>query len=105
MMQTVEHPAVEDNYVEDEMLNKAIALVRERGRASASLLQRRLHIGHPRAARLIEVLADMEVIGPPVGGGRAREVLIADEEESENENDENNRQRKDVAYTPSSPLS
>jgi hypothetical protein len=47
----------------------------------------------------------MEVIGPPVGGGRAREVLIADEEESENENDENNRQRKDVAYTPSSPLS
>ncbi len=105
MMQTVEHPAVENDYVEDEMLNKAIELVRERGRASASLLQRRLHIGHPRAARLIEVLADMEVIGPPAGGGRAREVLIDDEEEEEEEEaQDENHKRKDVAYTPSSPV-
>ena len=42
---------------------------------SASLLQRKFRIGYPRAARLIEVLSEEGVIGPP-RGSKPREVLI-----------------------------
>ncbi len=60
----------------DGLLEQAIAVVRETQRASASLLQRRLRIGYPRAARLIDELEEMGVIGPAQGGGRERAVLI-----------------------------
>jgi S-DNA-T family DNA segregation ATPase FtsK/SpoIIIE len=69
------------DYVDEDMLQRAISLVKKRGSASASLLQRRLHVGYPRAARLMEVMTEMEIIGPPVGGGRRRDVLIEDEDE------------------------
>jgi S-DNA-T family DNA segregation ATPase FtsK/SpoIIIE len=71
-------PEDADDYVDEEMLQKAIALVRRTGSASASLLQRRLRIGHPRAARLIQVMEDMGIIGPPEVAGRTREVIIGD---------------------------
>ena len=45
-------------------------------RASASLLQRRLKLGDPRAARLLDQLEEMGVVGPSQGGGRERDVLI-----------------------------
>jgi S-DNA-T family DNA segregation ATPase FtsK/SpoIIIE len=70
----------EADYVDEEMLQRAISLVKKRGSASSSLLQRRLHIGYPRAARLMEVMAEMDVIGPPVSGGRRRDVLLDEEE-------------------------
>ena len=70
-------------YVDEDMLQRAIAVVRERGTASASLLQRRLQVGYPRAARLMEVMAEMDIIGPPVSGGRRRDVLIGDDGEDE----------------------
>jgi S-DNA-T family DNA segregation ATPase FtsK/SpoIIIE len=60
----------------DDLVQKAIEIVRQTRRASASLLQRRLHIGYPRAARLIDELEELGVIGPAVGGGREREVLL-----------------------------
>ncbi len=72
---------IEDDYVEDDMLQQAIDLVKDEDSASASLLQRRLRIGHPRAARLMEVLEEMEIIGPPVEGGRTRVVIIGGDEE------------------------
>ncbi|MEJ5201285.1 MAG: DNA translocase FtsK, partial [Anaerolineales bacterium] len=59
----------------DELLQQAIALVRQTQRASASFLQRRLRIGYPRAARLIDELEALGVVGPAQGGGREREVL------------------------------
>ncbi|MEE8391064.1 MAG: DNA translocase FtsK 4TM domain-containing protein [Anaerolineae bacterium] len=62
----------------DELLEKAIAIVRGTGNASASLLQRRLRIGHPRAARLMRTLEEMGVIGPPEAAGRTRRVIIGD---------------------------
>ncbi len=65
----------------DEMIGRAIALLKKEGRASASLLQRRLHIGYPRAARLMDELEEMGVIGPPESGGRDREVIFDDPEE------------------------
>ena len=60
----------------DELIQQAVEVVRRTQRASASLLQRRLHVGYPRAARLIDELQEMGVIGPAQGGGREREVLI-----------------------------
>ena len=60
----------------DNLLEQAIAVVKESQRASASLLQRRLHIGYPRAARLIDELEQLGIVGPAMGGGREREVLV-----------------------------
>jgi S-DNA-T family DNA segregation ATPase FtsK/SpoIIIE len=67
---------------QDEMLEKAIEVVREQGRASVSLLQRRLRVGYARAARLIDEMEEQGIIGPDEGGGRARPVLVtqADDE-------------------------
>lgn len=67
----------------DDLIERAIAVVRESRRASASLLQRRLRIGYPRAARLIDELEELGIIGPALGGGREREVLAGPEEEDE----------------------
>ncbi|MDY7078000.1 MAG: DNA translocase FtsK 4TM domain-containing protein [Chloroflexota bacterium] len=64
----------------DELLQQAIAVVRSTGSASASLLQRRLRIGHPRAARLMKRMEEIGVIGPPEAAGRTRRVIIGDEE-------------------------
>lgn len=63
---------------EDEsLIDQAIEVIRQSQRASASLLQRRLRIGYPRAARLLDSLEEMGVVGPSLGGGRERDVLIA----------------------------
>jgi DNA segregation ATPase FtsK/SpoIIIE, S-DNA-T family len=70
----------------DDLVNKAITIVKETRRASASLLQRRLRIGYPRAARLIDELEDMGIVGPTSRGGREREVLI-DPDGAEDEGD------------------
>jgi len=61
---------------QDDMLEKAIEVVREQGKASVSLLQRRLRIGYARAARLIDEMEDQGIIGADEGGGRARPVLV-----------------------------
>lgn len=63
----------------DQLLEQAVELVRRTQRASASMLQRRLRVGYPRAARLIDELEELGVVGPSQGGGREREVLIEPE--------------------------
>ena len=68
---------------DDELLEEAIELVQETGSASASLLQRKLRIGHPRAARLMRIMEDQGVIGPPVQAGRTRRVIIGEGEEGD----------------------
>jgi S-DNA-T family DNA segregation ATPase FtsK/SpoIIIE len=68
----------------DSLVDQAVKIVRSSQRASASMLQRRLRIGYPRAARLIDELEEMGVIGPSQTGGREREVLIPREDEDEN---------------------
>lgn len=60
----------------DPMLEDAIELVVEAGEASASLIQRRLGVGYPRAARIMDLLEELGVVGESVAGGRARRVLI-----------------------------
>jgi S-DNA-T family DNA segregation ATPase FtsK/SpoIIIE len=61
---------------EDDLLPRAIEVVRSHNRASISLLQRRLRIGYARAARLIDIMEEQGVIGPDEGGGRSRQVLL-----------------------------
>lgn len=60
----------------DDIIERAIDVVKTEGEASASLLQRRLRIGYPRAARLMDELEELGVIGRAQAGGRTREVLI-----------------------------
>jgi S-DNA-T family DNA segregation ATPase FtsK/SpoIIIE len=67
----------------DNLVEKAIGVVRETQKASTSLIQRRLRIGYPRAARLMDELEEMGIVGPNQGGGREREVLIGPEEADE----------------------
>lgn len=71
----------------DDLLEQAIEVVRTAQHASASLLQRRLRIGYPRAARLIDELEEQGVVGPAVSGGREREVLISPDDEDADENE------------------
>lgn len=59
----------------DPVFNEAVDLIRRQGRASVSMLQRRMRIGYTRAARLIETMEDKGIVGPPVGGAQTREVL------------------------------
>jgi S-DNA-T family DNA segregation ATPase FtsK/SpoIIIE len=65
----------QDEPAGDDLLHKAIEIVRQQGAASASMLQRRMHIGYPRAARLIDELEERGVVGPAEAGGRSRVVL------------------------------
>jgi S-DNA-T family DNA segregation ATPase FtsK/SpoIIIE len=66
----------------DDLVKKAIQIVRGEQHASASMLQRRLRIGYPRAARLMDELEDLGVVGPPQSGGREREVLMGPDDAS-----------------------
>ncbi len=65
-----------DEDSDDSLVDQAIEVVRSSQRASASLLQRKLKIGYPRAARLLDQLEVMGIVGPSQGGGRERDVLV-----------------------------
>ena len=69
----------------DKLVNQAIEMVKSSGHASASMLQRRLRIGYPRAARLIDELEEMGIVGPSQGGGRERDVLINSDDDEEDD--------------------
>ncbi len=59
----------------DDLYETAVAAVREQGRGSVSLLQRKLRVGYTRAARLIDQMQAAGVLGPDLGGTRGREYL------------------------------
>ncbi|MEI7539383.1 MAG: DNA translocase FtsK 4TM domain-containing protein [Candidatus Saccharibacteria bacterium] len=65
-----------DSNNDDDLFKDAVRVVIDSGKASASLLQRRLRVGYARAARLIENMEDQGIIGP-ADGARPREVLIS----------------------------
>jgi S-DNA-T family DNA segregation ATPase FtsK/SpoIIIE len=69
-------PAVDElTGVDDPLLDRARELAAEHSRVSTSLLQRRLRVGYPRAARLMDMLEEEGVIGPAEGSG-SREVYL-----------------------------
>lgn len=61
---------------EDRLFDEAARLVVATGKASTSLLQRRLRIGYGRAARLLDIMEHEGIIGPP-DGSKARDILVA----------------------------
>lgn len=61
---------------QDEMLAQAAYTFVEAGQASTSLIQRKLRLGYGRAARIIDELEEMKIIGPP-NGSRPRKVLVS----------------------------
>jgi S-DNA-T family DNA segregation ATPase FtsK/SpoIIIE len=69
-----------DSGSDDDMYKDALRVVFDSGKASASLLQRRLRVGYARAARLIETMEDQGIIGP-ADGARPREVLVSNIDE------------------------
>jgi len=60
---------------EDVMFDQAVEIVLKTKRASASFLQRRLKIGYNRAARIIELMEEKGIIGPP-RGSKPRDIYI-----------------------------
>ena len=63
----------------DDLFNQAVQTVIENGSASVSVLQRRLGIGYPRAARLVDELEKKKIIGP-YEGSKPRKILITETE-------------------------
>lgn len=59
----------------DELFFEAVRVVQETGRASASLLQRQLKVGYARAARLLDIMEERNLIGP-ANGAKARKVFM-----------------------------
>ncbi len=61
---------------DDALLEQAIEIAQQYDRTSISFLQRKLGIGYPRAARLMDQLEEHGIVGPDEGGGKARVVLV-----------------------------
>jgi len=75
---------IDEEDEDDALIDEAIELIKSEGHASASYFQRQLRVGYPRAARLVDQLEEMGILGPSQGGGREREILIDhDSEESD----------------------
>lgn len=71
---------LDDAEEEDDMVPAAVDLIKQTGKASASLFQRHLKVGYARAARLLDILEEKGVVGP-AKGAKPREIFIELEEE------------------------
>jgi DNA segregation ATPase FtsK/SpoIIIE, S-DNA-T family len=60
----------------DDLLEEAIALAKKVDTISTSLIQRRLRVGYPRAARLMEALYELDLVEDPKEGGRTRRTFV-----------------------------
>jgi S-DNA-T family DNA segregation ATPase FtsK/SpoIIIE len=80
-----------DGEDDDPLLEDARAIVIDSEKASTSYLQRRLSIGYSRAAKIIDILEEQGVVGPP-NGSRPREVYVSpnDTDSEEDETDTTN---------------
>ena len=63
----------------DELLPQAVDVIFETGQASVSMLQRRLKLGYSRAARIVDQMEKMEIVGP-FEGSKPRAVLVTKEQ-------------------------
>lgn len=74
-----DNPEDHTDFFEDELMPQALEMVLETGQASASLLQRRFRIGYTRAARMVDTMEAMQIVGPS-NGTKPREVIMSPEE-------------------------
>lgn len=65
----------EDKSNDDPLFKEAVDIIRKEGRASVSMLQRRLRIGYTRASRIVDMMEDKKIVGPPEGATQMRQVL------------------------------
>ena len=68
-----------DQIVDDELFEDALRLVLDMGQASSSMLQRRFRIGYTRAARLVDTMEELGIVGQSVGS-KPREVILSRQE-------------------------
>src|SRR5262249_25235355 len=61
---------------DDDLFEACVRLVVTNGQASTSMLQRRFKIGYTRAARIVDLMYDRNIVGPP-DGARPREILMS----------------------------
>lgn len=73
-----------DDQYEDPLYNEIVDFVIKSGKTSASLLQRKYRLGYNRAARMIDMLEERGIVGPP-NGSKPREVLVKYEEDKNEE--------------------
>ena len=66
---------IEKEESQDNMYDEAVDFVRRQGRASISMLQRRLRIGYTRSARIIDQMEQDGIIGERTGNSQAREII------------------------------
>jgi S-DNA-T family DNA segregation ATPase FtsK/SpoIIIE len=65
----------EDSGEKDEMFDKALEFADSVGEVSISSLQRRFKIGYNRAARIMEIMEEEGMVGPPKGAGKPRDFI------------------------------
>ncbi len=65
--------------IDDVLFERAVRLAVSTGHASASYLQRRLRIGYARSSRLVDMMEQRGIVGPP-NGAKLREILITHDE-------------------------
>lgn len=70
-------PTHNKKFDKDEVYDEAVRLVLQSRQASVSMLQRRLGVGYTRAARLIDMMEDGNIVGP-YQGSKSREILVED---------------------------
>lgn len=80
------YDAKDDQY-DDPLYNEIVDFVIKSGKTSASLLQRKYRLGYNRAARMIDLLEERGIVGPP-NGSKPREVLVKYEDKSDEEEQE-----------------
>jgi S-DNA-T family DNA segregation ATPase FtsK/SpoIIIE len=68
-----------DELYQDEMLPAAVDVILETKQASVSMLQRRLKLGYARAARIVDEMEELGIVGP-FQGSKPREILITQEQ-------------------------
>ncbi len=88
-----------DDGEDEDLLNQSIAVIRETRRASTSSLQRRLRIGYTRAARIMDILEERGIVGPPRGSD-PREILIDLDGEIPDNSDVENADETDNEVRP-----
>jgi DNA segregation ATPase FtsK/SpoIIIE, S-DNA-T family len=79
---------------DEALIEQALEIARQYDRTSISFLQRKLGIGYPRAARLMDQLEERGIVGPDEGGGKPRAVLIHEGEAKDFEAEETPKKKK-----------